>query len=117
MAPPPPADWFKVLCGRGRLSPDAVPIPLPAGNVDRSAELARHAWKVKLADGRDAKLVWGPSLDRIAANGIAFASACPSIAAAPLFREGLAVGGVFAETFVDGVSVDRAARDGSLPPD
>ncbi len=117
MADPPPPAWFDELCARGRLAPNPDPMPLPAGNQDRRPEFARPSWRVRLTDGRAAKLTLGTSLSLLAERSAEFASACPDIAAAPLFRETLAHGEALAEAFFDGISIEDAARSGSLPPD
>lgn len=111
MAAPASPAWFDELCARGRLDPAAPPLPLAPGNQDRRPDRARAAWRVRLADGRPAKLTVGRSLGALVERSAAFAAACPDIAAAPLFHDPLAEGEAFAEAFLEGVPLETAAPD------
>jgi glycosyltransferase involved in cell wall biosynthesis len=117
MSPPAVDDLFRELADRGLISRETAPQPLPPGNRDRRPELTRHSWRVRLPDGREAKLTVGPALDYLAARCAALAKACPDITATPLFHKKLPHGDVLAEVFFDGVTLDAAMRDGRPSPD
>ncbi len=117
MSPSVVDELFRALADRGLISTEPAPQPLPPSNRDRRSELARHSWRVRLPDGREAKLTMGAALDSLAMRSRALANACPDITAAPLFHEQLPSGEVLAEIFFDGVTLDAAVRDGRPPPD
>lgn len=96
------------LAARGRI--DAASLQPLAGNRDRRAA-ARTIWRVRLSDGRIAKLTVGPALQALAERHRAFARACPSLVPAPLFFEASPEGDVFAEEFFAGATLDSQTAE------
>jgi len=54
MSPSVVDELFRALADRGLISTEPAPQPLPPSNRDRRSELARHSWRVRLPDGREA---------------------------------------------------------------
>ena len=117
MAELPHAVLLQELRTRGLIAAKPAPVQLPAGNRDRRPEPSRSSWRLRLPDGREAKLTLGSGLAPWAVRRAAFAEACPAISAAPVFHEKLAGDSeAVAEVFFDGVTLDDAVRDRLLPP-
>ena len=118
MADLPHSDLLQALVARGLIAAEPAPVRLTSGNLDRRPDPVRSAWRVRLQDGREAKLTLGAGLAALAARATEFARICPAIAPAPVFHEQLATGvEAFAETFFDGMTLDSAVRDHLLPPE
>lgn len=110
--PESPTDGaFRELVDLGLIAARPLAEPLSGGNADRRNQPGRTSWRAHLPDGRPVRLIIGLHLAELAKKQTAFAQACPELVQAPLFHRQLTQGEAMAELFIDGATLESAARE------
>jgi GT2 family glycosyltransferase len=100
--PPPIQDVLRHLSARGLVDPHATPAALPLGNRDRAAD-HRASWRIRLPDGRTARLVLSPqAMPEIRALEVLNRDH-PGLAPRLLFTESNSDRHLMAEEFIAGI--------------